>query len=442
MRIGMLAGCIAVVTCGAPNARGGPLIAGNRQIAWDYLYGDAHVLMVGDSIQNSLHHYRYVKNANRLQGIVAGPNYPSSPWLGDDGSFGPAVDPATRPFLGATGLYLANETPPTGVRGANPGATWHAGFTGVAGQQPAADLVTNAAAVVYVVTPFAKGATGMMHADLLTVANPSGTGALTFDVTGASASGTGALASVAISTQAATTGLQRHQLTFQAAGDPAGLRAIVGLTPGQTPAAGSNLVLSGVRVYTGKPGLQLAGIGWGGTNTSYYLDPNNASDADLARYFEFTDTNIVQIWIGHNDGVLADAWEPRIRALLDRYRAARPGVRFILESNYEDATVMWFAGYADVLARIAAESTDVLYLNMYDAVGGAPFAYSPLLVDSVHPSLAGAEYLVDVEYGLIQQAASSVPEPATGGLILTVAFAALAGRRNRRETVATAAREH
>jgi len=424
----------SALACASGPAAAAPTIVGNKQIAWDYLHGDTRLLMIGDSIQNGIHHFRYEQYKDRLQGVVAGPNYPSSPFLGQDGSYSGFIDPSTRPFISPanSGLFLANQTPPTGVRGANPGATDHVGFTGAAGQ-PEANLLTNTALYYDVVAPFARNATGTFLVDLLTVANPTGTGALTFDVRGLSTASGPVPGSVVLNTQSATTHLQRTQLTVQGDGDPGGLRAGIRLTPGQTPAAGSNLVVSGVRVRTGQPGLQIAGIGWGGLATNHFVDPANCSDADLASYLAFTDTNIVQIWIGQNDGVAADLWEPRIRALIDRYKRLRPGVRFLLESTYDTGAGTRFADYAEVLADIAATDPNVLHLNMYEALGGASFASSSYLADGVHPTVAGSEYIQGVEHALLVQAASAVPEPGAAALG-AILIAAVGTMRRRRRT--------
>jgi lysophospholipase L1-like esterase len=399
-----------------------PLISGNVEIAADYLYGDAHVLLIGDSIQNGLTYYRYQLNQDRTVGAVFGPNYPQTSMGGlGSGTYYPNL--SSTPTLSAYDVALADQTPADGVTGGSPGATAHMLLSGNA-PQPDTTFISNSLGGYTIATAFAH-TTGPLQFGVLAVANPNGTNAVNFDVL----STTARLATMSLDTRAASTQLRSQSMTLTSG---TGDDLIAQFRVNSTPNANANVIVAGVRVTTGQPGFQTAYANWGGKKTDYFVDPANVSDADLARYLAFTDTNVVQIWIGQNDGIPGSEWEPKIKALIARYKQARPGIHFILESTYYTGQP-FFAQYADVLNDIAQNDPDVLFLNMYEALGGDNIDPS-LLGDGVHPSADGAPYMVDVEQSLLEQAAAAAalaPEPS-GALTAIVAIGLGCFRRRRR----------
>ncbi|MCU1274292.1 MAG: hypothetical protein JWO48_1723 [Bryobacterales bacterium] len=260
-----------------------PLVAGNFSIAQEFLHGDAHVIILGDSLQN----------------VLMG-NYPShwhpDHWTGqaylyqaNGGNSGAYSTTINQPFEASAGYYLPTETPPDGIRGISQMIIPHITFNGTAAGQEA-NLLTNRVLEeglfpgqesIYYGGKWADRSTGSLRYSILTYANPNGvpSGNISFDVRINSV--TSSVASLAINTLSTTPGFQEQSVTF--APEPwapgASLTGAFRVLPGQAPPNGSNLILAGARISTGEPGFQLADMHYGGVGMDYFLDPANCTDS-------------------------------------------------------------------------------------------------------------------------------------------------------------------
>jgi hypothetical protein len=421
-----------------------PLVSGNMEIAHKFLHGDAHVLLLGDSIQNGMiGAYPKFWKVDKWSGQVVGPNLGTS-FAGNTGAFTIELNNPSPAFVGANFTYTPDGAPP-GLAGFAPGAVQYVTF--YPAQAPASgNLLGNrfyeaglsaGQEDIYAPGKWADVSGGTMHVDVLLYANPQGlaSGAV-LDVR--SNSDTTPDVSIPLSAQSATPGIvkfsgsfQRH--TWDAPRSTAGAFRIL---PGVTPPQGSNLPILGVRYSTGEPGFQFANIAWGGKGIDYYLDPANTTDKNLKDYLDGTDSNMALIWLGQNDsGKYTPAqWKQKVQQLIGRYKTARPDMDFVLVSTYDthaDPTMPNdLAGYAQALYEIAQSDPDVLFLNLFKAAGDFSFLNANYLEDHVHPSLAGIDYFAGKTQELLALADTQVPEP--GALAGSAGAALLLCRRRRR----------
>jgi hypothetical protein len=312
-----------------------PLVAGNYQIAYDFLHGDTHALLFGDSLQNGsggLYPSRW--HIDKWSGQVAG----GASFIGDTGVW---TYTATAPYIASNDDFTAVGMPPDGISGSSPGPSHHVLFgAGTAG--PDSGLVSNRIAEVnlsanqgsvYYSGKWADRSTGQITADLLLYANPQGvTGGVEFDVYINST--TTPVVSIPISTRSNTPGLIKQTVTFPAQAWAPGnsIRGVFRLTAGAAAEPGANLIYAGARYSNGEPGFQLANIATGGIGIDYYLDPALCSDETLKRSVDATDTNTCFVWLGQNDPENYDGaqWKAKLQGLIARYRAARADMRFVL----------------------------------------------------------------------------------------------------------------
>lgn len=157
-------------------------------------------------------------------------------------------------------------------------------------------------------------------------------------------------------------------------------------------------------------GVQMQIIAHDGWTTLDHVDPGRFTDAALAGYYAATDppTHIV-LWIGQNQtleestdiyyGRRYAVYKSNVEAVIARHDAViaamgAPAPRWLVVSQFK-------TGYEEfqhelmsaALYRIAAEQPRVAFLNLYRLAGGETFDRQKYLVDGVHPSAAGAQFL-------------------------------------------------
>jgi hypothetical protein len=417
-----------------------PLVAGNFNIAQEFLHGDTHALLFGDSLQNYIISvYPQVWKIDRWAGQVGGPNLSASP-LGPSGTY--AYNTESAPFVQSQGFYLASDTPPDGIRSTGPGTSSHVVFKAATGG-PDNGLYSNVIAEVslaehqettYRSGKWADKSTGTITADLLLYANPKGVSSgVQFDVYINDLAKP--VASIPINTRSATPGLIKQTISFPAeAWQPyMSIHGAFRVTPGAQVEEGSNLIYDGVRYSTGQPGFQLANVARGGAGIDYFLSTANCDDATLKKYVDATDTNTCMIWLGENDyaTISAPAFKGRMLSLISRYRAARPDMKFILIPTYDTGSPV-LADYAERMYEIAQSDPSVLFLNLYKAAGDFAFLDANYLEDHVHQNTAGEYYMANKTQELLDLAAARAPEPGTMTVLAMAGMFAGLRRRQRR----------
>jgi hypothetical protein len=410
-----------------------PLVAGNFQIAQEFLHGDAHVVMIGDSEQNGLVGlYPSTWQVDKWSGIVAGPNLGQPP----NGSTGTYEFGFSQPFMATDNNELADTTDPVAA-GAAPGETNVITFAAQTAP-PAPNLLYNRILQValqpnqnsiYHGGSWADSSTGTLHADAIVYANPNGLASgVEYDVD-INSNDTPA-ASTMMDLQSATPGLVDVPLTFPSQAWTGGnyLNVNFRIAAGATPVAGSNFVLAAERIYNGQPGFQLADVAFGGEDIDYFT---NGANNNLGQYLQLTDSNIAYIWIGQNDTTKYDGaqFKQRMETLIGEYKAARPGMKFVLVSTYDTGHADE-ADYAQDLYDIAQSDPSVLFLNMYEAAGSFAFLNANYLQDTVHENLAGDTYMANLTQTLLADAdgmAVKLPGDANlDGVVDSADFALLA----------------
>jgi hypothetical protein len=431
--------------------------AGNTQIAYDFLHGDTHLMVIGDSLQGSLMgSYPSRWHIDHWSGYLGGPNY-GTPLFGDSGIYTNQFQGSTS-VIGPAGVFAADQAAPDGVNNVSPAATYHIVFSGAtAGSNPffPPALQNRLYDVVNTPTqhtnfwggPWLDSATaGKIHMDVLTYANPNGIAPGNVQVNAFIDSASNVIASAPISTRSATSGWQKTTLTYDATAWTPGtgltlsFQALPGVPPG-----GSNLVIGGVRFYTDQPGFQMVNMAQAARTIDYFTNPNICSDQALSNYINLTDSNMLYVWIGQNGSTTVQPAQfmTQMQTLIARYKAAKPDMRFVLVSTYDTGSP-YLAGYADDLYQIAQSDPSVFFMNVYGTAG--PFSYldSHYLSDHVHETAAGAQYIADLTNNILEEAAAQyasgagiagaavavgVPEPA--GLIGAVVALGVLGRRRR-----------
>ena len=441
---GLRSGCAwmcAAVLCalsGLSFAQDVPLVSGNYDVARKFFHGDAHVLLLGDSIQNGMIGvYPKVWEVDKWVGQVVGPNL-NSTFAGNTGAFG-LIFNNPKPAFVNTNLTHLPDAPPAGLAGFAPGAVQHVTFNAV--EAPPGGILDNrflsyglaaGQEQIYFPGKWADRADGRIYVDALLYGNPQGieSGAqLDMRVN----SQTAAALTIPLNARSEEGRIVKLSGSFPAQpwNPGTGISGEFRLAPGTTPQAGSNLPLLGMRIHTGEQGFQLANIAWGGKGIDYYVDPANTTDQNLSDYIAGTDSNMALIWLGQNDtGKYQPAqWKQRMEQLIARYKTARPDMDFILVSTYDTGSPI-LAGYSQALHEIAQSDPDVLFLNLHEAAGDFAFLNGNYLSDGVHPSVAGLTYFAEKTQELLELAESRVPEP--GGILVMVATIWAVGRRRSR----------
>jgi hypothetical protein len=403
--------------------------AGNPQIAYDLLHGNTHLMVVGDSEQGALvGNYPSQWHIDRWSGYLGGPNYTAG-FTGDTGIF--TFEFPSNPVIGSAGAYSADTPAPDGVNGVSPAALYHITFNGQTapnnpGFPPSLfNRVYQVANSPSQHTNFSGGpwldtSVGKIHMDVLTYANPNGVAPGNIVADAIISDPNNPVATAPISTLSATGGWQKTTLTYDATPWPegTGLNVNFRVLPGATPAAGSNLVIAGVRYYTDNTGFQMVNLAQGGRKIGYFTDPANVSEASLRDFINLTDTNTLYVWIGQNGAgdVTADQFMTQMQTLIARYKAAKPDMRFILVSTYDTGSPN-LAGYADDLYQIAQSDPSVFFMNVYDTAGGFPYLDANYLSDHVHETPDGGVYFAELTNSILQAAAAEVGPPAPAASI-------------------------
>jgi hypothetical protein len=434
--------------------------AGNTQIAYDFLHGNTHLMVIGDSLQGSLlGSYPSRWHIDHWSGYLGGPNY-GTPLFGDSGIYTNQFQGSTS-VIGPAGVFAADQAAPDSVNNVSPAATYHIVFNGAtAGSNPffPAALQNRLYDVVNTPTqhtnfwggPWLDSATaGKIHMDVLTYANPNGIAPGNVQVNAFIDSASNVIASAPISTRSATSGWQKTTLTYDAtAWTPGtGLTLSFQAIAGAVPPGGSNLVIGGVRFYTDQPGFQMVNMAQAARTIDYFTNPNICSDQALSNYINLTDSNMLYVWIGQNGSTTVQPAQfmTQMQTLIARYKAAKPDMRFVLVSSYDTGSP-YLAGYADDLYQIAQSDPSVFFMNVYGTAGPYPYLDSHYLSDHVHETAAGAQYIADLTNDILEQAAAQyasgagiagaaavgVPEPAALMSGAVVALGMLRRRRRRR----------
>ena len=223
------------------------------------------------------------------------------------------------------------------------------------------------------------------------------------------------------------------------------LSAFIRLAEGAAPTAGSEFILNGVSLSTSDDGFQWANLAESGAGVRDFASEDFWSDAVIEDLIDYTDTDIVLVWLGENDifDLDAEAWKSEYETLIERIDAAAGGdVDFVLVSSYdtireseEPFLQANLAEYAEVLSEITEAREDTLFLNLYEDAGdfAALDAQGLLLPDGgnpTHPTELGSVFFVGRTLGLAAQAQAAIPEPTTAA-IAGLALLGLAGRRRR-----------
>jgi hypothetical protein len=414
-----------------------PLFAGNTQIARDIVHGDAHLLVLGDSLQfrNQIPAYLSQWKPDQFSGQVVGPNLSSSFGFGNVGS-----DVGGWGFWGALPSWIQSEgmnrTPdappgPDGYAGTSPAATTSYVFNAV--PVTGNPVITTFSLygnqdAIYSSGRWADRNDVPISLDVLTYNNPGG---MTSGISLKVYNGTNPIpiASIPISTYAATPGVVDHTVSFPGQRWDASqqLTGCLEMDAGTVPLQDSNVVFLGARFSNGQSGLQFASAAEGGKGIQHFLDPALCSDANLAAYLEDTDSNIAFVWLGQNgDYQNVDQW----KALIARYKTARPDMRFVLVSGYDEGSANQPA-FTQGLYDISQEDPSVLFLNLYATAGDYSFINANYLSDGIHQNADGTIYMADQLWNLIDQAAVT-PEPASGSILMLGGIGLLLRRRHAR----------
>lgn len=431
-----LLGGIAFIGLAAGYSMGAPLVSGNFAIADQIIHGDAHLMVIGDSIQGSYMLGDYLKywQVDRVVGQVIGPNFAGG--VGNTNSGG-EIFSLTPGYVQSNIRYTPDQVAPD-YNGISPGATQHITFksqsfaagTDSLNQRFFSAWMNGNQANYYAGGSWLYANNGNVNIDILTYNNPNG-------VTGAEAvvrvlsPNQEALGRYSISTNAAVaqpgiTSIQVHSDNATAA---SGLNIDFGMPGGSSTTAGQNFILSGIRISTGQTGFQLANVSQGSKTIDHFLSKDTVTDENLAAYIAGTDSNIAYIWLGQNGNFAADVYKTKIEQLIDRLKTARSDMQFVLVSTHDTGNAQLLGAYADALSEIAESRNDTLFLNLFESAGNYAYLNANYLSDHVHPSQAGQEYFAQTVWNLILTADASVPEPGSLSILGLAGMGLLARRR-------------
>lgn len=407
-----------------------PDYAGNLQIAQDLISGDTRLTIVGDSLQNQQITANLLNwQPQHLVGVAlpSGSRQTTSTYL----SF-------QQPWLAGAQIVRPDELvgDPTfgaAVATATIKATFRDGVVG-ADTGPLSNRIA-----AFTFWPFQlNGApawmtrnNGQLQLDIQTYNGPH-----------APASGVIAdvwvdgtlVASQVLGVHAATPTYQNHTLTIPTAGvdlSANGLTVRLRMPGGAALSDGQSILLTNARLATGEPGFEIGSISRGGQGLPYFTDRSVISDDAFDAYLTGTAANTSLIWLGQNDKRFTKAeWKAMMVDLIDRFESHDPAMDHILVSTYD--TGGGLDEYAAALHEIAGDRDDVLMLNLYAVAGDYAFLDANYLTDGTHQGEAGAAYLADHLWNLIDAAAAEAAVAPEPGSMALIAFGALALLRHRR----------
>ncbi len=425
-----------------------PMLAGDLSIANSVVHGNAHMLTLGDSILFNIEP-AYVRDwhPDRWSGVVLGQNF--AHWTAN----------VQNPSISSVTLRTTRDAETTGAGPAGllpvvPNAQAEYVFNGTAAPSTDSSPQTLASRFYEIgmdssyLGPAAAWANtngGTVNITPLLFANPNGaaTGTVAMSVRGNSLDTP--LAVTPLNPNAATPTVTGPTVTVPAETWESGKSLAVDfrVAAGAAPAAGSNLVIGGVRFSNGGPGFQLACASAGGYWVDDFINDTATPVSTLQQYLNLTDSDVALVALGTNGMGIESKGEfkANLQTLIDRYRSAKPDMKFILMTTYDVVdpaaganTVTQQQEYNQDMYELAMSNPGVMFLNQYDATpdwttlnAGGYFA------DGRHPSDLGIDYFAGVQWNLMTQAAAaSVPEPGTAGAAILLAGMAMRGRRRRR----------
>lgn len=437
--------CARLASADVPVGRDGlPLYAGDLSVANDVVNGNAHLMTIGDSITFDITpRYAFDWHPKAWSGVVIGPNFPAGEYKLPESSVSSFTVRTTRSAPG-----------PAGLAPVVPSAQVEYVFSGSAAPAIDSDPKTLANRFYELgldpsslgpAANWANAGSGNVTLTPLIYANPNGAAAGTTAMSVRVNSLDTPAALLPLNGTAATPTLVGPSVTIPAQTWDTGRYLAVDfrVAAGAAPAAGSNLTIAGVRISSGGPGLQLAATAQGGYRIEDFLNDQATPLSTLQQYVTLTDSNVALVAIGVNGlGVESSAdFKTNLQALIDRYRAARPDMKFVLMTTYDIVnpsqtfnTPQQQMDYNQDMLDVARGNAGVMFMNEYGATPDwATLNSSGLLADGTHPNDAGADYFANAQWGLLSQAAAaSTPEPGTVGLVM-LAAGGMALRRGRRK---------
>ena len=427
------------------------VFSGDRQLATDILNGNAHLLIVGDSIQG---------------GMI--PFYPRdlsiNPWQGY-GNIGPDIELASipggpfitnNPIQARIPTFPLRKNSPDPLKGENPqnvviniyndtqsivpddntlansyaGRTYqfqfNAGTTSNTGNDELSNQIYSVGMNYTDNADFGGNGFNWISNTNSTVtakvsywANPNGLS----DVQVIARINTVPVATNVIHPNTGT-GWQTTPLTFPASvwnnslGYPyAPLTFDFRVPDGTAIAQDSNFVLGGVNFETNHPGFVMGAIQKGGKAIDYF---NGYSQAAITNTLNFTDmanpakNNVTMIWLGTNPMQLNDnsisQYKTQLTQFMAKCRVANPNMKFLLISPYDTGTYdnapAVLGAIPQTLRDLAnADPANTLFLNMFGQAGSNDSLYANgyLNADHIHETLSGVGYFA----GLLQSMLNS-----------------------------------
>ncbi len=412
----MAAVLCAAMAAPARAADAAPLVWGNPEIARKIVSGQGNVLIIGDSLQGHSQKEAYLERwgPDHFGGITLAVGF-SGPRFG--GVFWPWF---TNDWVSSRTIRKPSDSAgPDGLTAITPSRSIHWVFDDVEVPSDNGSILKNRFLDTYI-QPYRDevhfgqswipNSNGQIVADTFIYTSPSGLAAgIVMEAWQGTDYQAPPLVSASINAYSATPGIQKVSITLDAGQwDPLqDLHVQFRMIPGTIPTEGSTFVAFSTRFHT-STGLSLTTIAQGGQGVSYFLDEDNCTDENLAGYLAVTETNIAYIWLGGNDWIgdndPIDEWQGSMEQLLDRYKAAKPDLKFVLISTY-DGGYSGTPRQAQALYEISAQRDDVVFLNLFELAGDFEFLNANYLADGVHQNEAGAEYFADLVWDLITEAA-------------------------------------
>ena len=174
-------------------------------------------------------------------------------------------------------------------------------------------------------------------------------------------------------------------------------------------------------------GLSMAymgGGGWGTRNHRYDDDtaptiPGSGNrrcwylDETAEKVMELMETDIVAIQTGANDPAITDHTDHLV-PLIERFRAIRPTLKFLIISQYYISDSDRWTLQADFQRNLAGSPgfEDVAFLDLYNLVRDNVTGYQQFsdtyLADGLHPSDVGSEFMAGLQWQEILESANDV----------------------------------
>jgi hypothetical protein len=171
------------------------------------------------------------------------------------------------------------------------------------------------------------------------------------------------------------------------------------------PQPGNGVTFLGSNNSSQRPGPRVHRVANGGWGVNHFLRRDWTFDQSLA----LLQPTLMLVMLGQNDGLLTrQQWHDKLVLVVERLRAAAPGVPIILMSSY-DTGAPWNLLFSLATEDVANE-LDTGFINVFEAAGSHALfeANGYLDEDGIHWNASGGQYVGRLVFDALESGGASL----------------------------------